>query len=91
MARLVSPRRPDVVRRILEAFRGGATVTKEELLRHSGVSEKMLEYFLAEMNRWYMLTSKRAREGKVYYTLNPEAFHARIDTLLVDPLRNLVS
>ncbi len=90
VARLLSPKTPQNAVRLLECFRGGEPKTKEDLVRESGLSESMVEFYLTRMRRWYMLTARRERGGRTLYELNPEAFHARIDTLLVDPVRNLV-
>lgn len=90
VARLLSPKTPQNAVRLLECFRGGEAKTKEDLVRESGLSESMVEFYLTRMRRWYMVTARRGSDGKTVYEVNPEAFHARIDTLLVDPVRNLV-
>jgi len=90
VAKLISPKRPDQVLRLLGVFRGGSELTKEELVRQSGLSESMVEYYVTKLREWYMLGTRRNRRNQVVYSLNPDAFHARVDTLLVDPIRNLV-
>lgn len=90
LARLLSPKRPDKVVRLFETFRGGSELTKEELVKQSGLSESMVEYYVTKLREWYMLSTRRNQKNQVTYSLNPDAFHARVDTLLVDPIRNLV-
>lgn len=87
---LTSPtRRHKNVVRLLEAFRGGAAVPKEKLVKESHLSEHMVEYYITRLKQMYMLNTHKDRANRITYSLNPEALHARVDTLFVDPVRNL--
>lgn len=90
VARMISPKRPEMALRLLECFRGGSWVNKTHLVRESGLSEWMVEYYITKLKDWYMLDTKKDQTNQIFYTINPEAAHARLDTLLIDPLRALV-
>ena len=90
VAKLIAPRNPDSALRFLRCFYGSKEgLTKEEIIRQTGMSPKMFEYFLTRMRRWRMIKGGRVKDQWRYF-LTPEAFHARIDTLLVDAVHNLI-
>ena len=90
VAKLIAPRNPDPALRFLRCFYGNRDgLTKEEIIRGAGVSPKMFEYFLTRMRRWRMIRGKKVGAQWRYF-LTPEAFHARIDTLFVDAVQNLL-
>lgn len=88
-AKLLAHKAPDQVLRILRCFQGGASRTFEELQRETGLNPKTLEYYLTILRKWYLLHSQKVM-GEIRYFLSPEAFHARVDSLIVDPVRHLV-
>jgi len=88
-AKLLAHKAPDQVLRILRCFQGGASRTFEELQQETGLNKKTLEYYLTILRRWYLLHSQKVM-GEIRYFLSPEAFHARVDSLIVDPVRHLV-
>lgn len=89
VAKLLSPKRINNAVRFLESFKGGKSKTKEEIVGETNISESMIEVYITKLRTWYMLDSRKDKSGRVHYSLNPEAFHARVDTLLIDPIRNL--
>ncbi len=90
VAKLIAPRNPDPALRFLRCFyRSNEGLTKEEIVRQTGISPKMFEYFLTRMRRWRMIKGTKVKNQWRYF-LTPEAFHARIDTLLVDAVQNLI-
>ena len=87
VARLISPRRPDLALRILRCFylRNGRSF--DDLLKETKIPEKMLRFYFTKMRRYRLL--EYDRDQRLYY-LMPTAFHARVDTLLIDPVSTLV-
>ena len=91
LAKLVAHKRPDVMLRILRCFYmqdGG--LTKDDLMRQTGLNRKILEYYMTRLRYWRILHTRRRRDLPALYFLEPHAFHARIDTLLCDPLTCLI-
>jgi len=90
IARLVSPRRPEVALRILQCFMpDNEGVTKAQLLQRTGLKLKSLEYYLTILRCWRLISSQRRRGQPSLYFLEPVGFHSKLDTLFVDPLRVL--
>lgn len=90
LCKFLAPRRPQNVRQILDAFYlqdGG--VTKVELMRQTGLKLRTLEYYITKLRLWRIISTERHRGGPPHYHLEPRSFHARIDTILFDALRNL--
>jgi hypothetical protein len=88
VARLVAPRRVDVVLRILRCFQGKESLTREEIICETGLGEKTFEYYLTKLRYFRLVQGFRSRNGYHYY-ISVDGFHSRIDTLFVDPVRNL--
>lgn len=91
LACLVASKRPQNVLRILRCFymeNGGHTFT--ELMKRTGLREKALRYYITRLRRWRIISTQRRYLRPALYHLEPKAFHARIDTLLCDPLKHLV-
>ena len=92
LARFLARKRPEKALSILRCFYmevGG--LTKEDLMRCTGIRLKALEYYMTRMRYWRILHTKRRHNAQALYYLVPQAFHARIDSLLCDPLARLVS
>jgi hypothetical protein len=87
VAHLISPHRPAIARRILMCFYKNNGRSLADLLKETGLKEKTLRYYLTRM-RFYRLI-EYDRDQRLYY-LTLTAFHARIDTLLIDPISALV-
>ena len=88
LCRFLAPRRPEIVRQILNAFYlEDEGVTKAELMRQVGLKQRTLEYYITRLRRWRVIRTSR-RHSPARYFLEPKMFHARIDTLLVDPLHH---
>jgi len=89
VAKLVAPHKPHLAMKLLRAFYGKPHgITREEILRETGLGEKMFEYFLTKLRHYRIVQGTKA--GGVYrYYLSPDAFHARIDTLFVDPVKTI--
>ncbi len=90
VAQLVAPRRADVVLRILRCFQGKESLTREEIIRETGLGEKTFEYYLTKLRHFRLVQGFKSRDGYHYY-ISVDGFHSRIDTLFVDPVRNLRS
>ena len=90
IARLVSPRRPEVALRILQCFiPDNEGVTKSHLQLQTGLGVKTLEYYMGLFRTWHLISSQRRRGQPSLYFLEPVGFHSKLDTLFVDPLRVL--
>lgn len=90
VAKLIAHKRPDVASRILNVFYLRDTApTKEELIEQAGLTRKTLEYYMARLNYWRLLYRYRRWHCPTRYELSPGGFHARIDTLLCDPIYHL--
>jgi len=87
VAKLVAPKRPQQALRLLNCFYGDKRMTFEELLSETGFEEKLLRYYITKL-RYFRLIDYSRSTGK--YSLDHGAFHARIDTLLCDPIKNLL-
>jgi len=91
LARLIAPRCPKNALKILRCFYlkdGGCTFA--ELLKATELKKRTLEYYLAHFRRWKILWTRREWMRPATYYLEFTAFHARLDTLLCDSLKNLV-
>lgn len=91
LARLIAPKRPRQALAILRCFypkNEGRTF--EELMRETGIKEKALRYYITRLKRWRLIYTMRGRNhSPAAYCLDSRGFHARIDTMLVDPVTNL--
>lgn len=88
VAQLVAPRRPDVALRIVRCFQGRESLTREDIIRETGLGKKTFEYYLTKLRRFRLVQGFKARDGYRYY-ISVDGFHSRIDTLFVDPVRTL--
>lgn len=87
VARLISVKRPEQVLKLLRCFYGGNQCELKDLMRETGLSEKQLRYFITKMRRLRLIEfDPRTRT----YSLDYKGFHARIDTIFVDAIENLV-
>lgn len=89
VARFVAPRRQAIVLKIIQAFYGRQSITRDELLKETELSPKAFEYYLTKFRRARLIGGRKYRDGVYRYHLSVDGFHSRIDTLLVDPLRTL--
>lgn len=87
VAKLISPRRPEQALRLLRCFQGGESKSFEELLRETGLGEKLLRYYITKLRHLRLIDYSRNTRK---YSLDYGAFHARIDTLLCDPIKSLL-
>lgn len=88
VARLVCPHAPDRALKLLKAFYKEGELSKNELLKASEMNEKIFRYYLTQFRKYRIIRGERTVNGYKYH-LSPHAFHARLDTLFVDPLRTL--
>jgi len=87
LCRFLAPRRPEIVRQVLNAFYlEDEGVTKAELMRQVGLKQRTLEYYITKLRRWKIIRTSR-RHSPARYFLEPKSFHVRLDSMLVDPLR----
>jgi len=90
LAKLIAPRAQGQVLALLRCFYpDNRPLTKEELLRSTGLHPKMFEYLLTRMRHFRLVWGEKIG-GQYRYYLDPNAFHVRIDTLFVDPVKHLV-
>jgi DNA-binding IclR family transcriptional regulator len=90
LAKMISPRSAQQVIAILHAFYpDNKPLTKEELLRETKLKKKMFEYLLTRLRHYRLIWGEKIG-GEYRYYLDPNAFHTRLDTLFVDPIKNLV-
>lgn len=90
VARLLSPKRPAIVLKILQTFyKTDEGVTKAELLRQTELRPKTLEYYIGLFKRWKLLETHRHRGTPCHYSLDYRSFHSRLDTLYADPIKTL--
>jgi DNA-binding IclR family transcriptional regulator len=90
LAKLIAPRAQSQVLSILRAFYpDNHPLTKDELLRATRLHPKMFEYLLTRMRHYRLIWGEKI-QGQHRYYLDPNAFHTRIDTLFVDPVKHLV-
>ncbi|MFQ6130114.1 MAG: hypothetical protein ACE5OT_04845 [Candidatus Hadarchaeaceae archaeon] len=90
LAKLIAPRAQQQVLSILRAFYpSNKPRTKAELLSETKLHVKMFEYLLTRMRYYRLIWGEKIR-GEYRYYLDPNAFHTRLDTLLVDPVKHLV-
>lgn len=93
LVRLISPRCPKHALAILRVFYYQGKddiVTKADLMKQLGMKQRTLEYYITKLRHWRIISTERHWGGPPHYHLSPTAFHARVDTLLVDSLQNLV-
>jgi len=88
VAKLVSPRAPEIVLKILGCFYNKEGLTREEILKETGLNGKAFEYYLTKL-RHFRLIQGEGRGGIYRYRLSPDGFHSRVDTLFVDPIKTL--
>lgn len=86
VARLISPKKPGQIMRLLNCFYKGEAKTIKELGKEAGLSEKMIRYYITKLRYFRLIFYDRY--ARMYY-LDAQSFHSRIDTLLVDALSNL--
>jgi predicted transcriptional regulator len=87
VARLISSKRPQQVLKLLRCFYGGTPCKLEDLMRATGFNEKQLRYYITRLRRLRLIEfDSRTRT----YSLDYKGFHARIDTIFVDAIENLV-
>jgi len=89
VARFLSSHRPRQMLSLLNCFYGGRMPTKAELMKQTGLKGRALSYYITRLKRWKILYTHRRRNMQATYSIEPSMFHARIDTLLCDPLKNL--
>ena len=89
-ARLLSPRRPGIVLKILQCFyKVDGGVAKAKLLQQTGLKAKTLDYYIGLFRRWKLLETQRHRGAPCRYTLSYAAFHSHVDTKYCDPIKTL--
>lgn len=94
LARLIAPKRPKNALKILRCFygvEGGRGRTMRELMQETGMKEKTIRYYITCLKRWRILLTQRNYMKPATYHLDHRGFHARIDSLLCDPLKNLIN
>ena len=90
LARLIAPKAWQPTLAILRAFYpDNKPLTKTELIQACGLNEKMFEYLLTRLRHYRLIWGEKIA-GEHRYYLDPNAFHTRIDTLFVDPVKHLV-
>ena len=87
VAKLVAPKRPGQALKLLNCFYGGKGKTFDELLKETGFGEKLLRYYITRLRYFRLIDYSRSTKK---YVLDYGAFHARIDTLLCDPIKGLL-
>ena len=87
VAKLIAPKRPQQALKLLNCFYGDKDKTFKELLNETGFAEKLLRYYITKL-RYFRLIDYSRSTGK--YSLDHGAFHARIDTMLCDPIKDLL-
>jgi len=92
LARFLAPKRPERAKSILRCFYDNDEgCTLAGMMRETGLREKALRYYITKFKWWKLLWSERRFCQQALYRLEPKAFHVRLDTKLVDPLRYLKS
>lgn len=93
LARLIAPRRPNLALKILRCFYSkNEGRTLEELMKETGIThERTFQYYITRLKHWGILWTRRRFNAPAIYSLSHKAFHARVDTLLCDPLKNLIN
>lgn len=86
LARFIAPKRPRRALSIFNCFYGGESLTKAEIMKETGMSEKALNYYATRFKRWKILWTHRRWKMPAIYSISASGFHARIDSVLVDPL-----
>lgn len=89
IARFIAPKRPKRALSILNCFYGGEGLTAAEIMKETGMREKALRYYITKLKRWKILWTHRRWMMPAVYHVEAGAFHARVDSVLVDPLKNL--
>lgn len=89
LARFIAPKRPKRALSILNCFYGGERLTKAEIMKETGMRKRSLEFYITKFRRWKILWTQRRRNMSAVYSIAASAFHARIDSVLLDPLTNL--
>jgi len=89
LARFIAPKCPKRALSILSCFYGGERLTKAEIMKETGMGEKALNYHITRFKRWKILWTHRRWKMPAVYSIAASAFHARIDSVLLDPLTNL--
>lgn len=89
VARFIAPKRPKRALSILNCFYGGERLTKAEIMKETGIKLRSLESYFTRFKRWKILWTHRRWNMPAVYSVAASAFHARVDSVLVDPLTNL--
>jgi len=89
LARFIAPKRPRRALSILNCFYGGESLTKAEIMAETGMRKRSLEFYITKFRRWKILWTHRRWKMPAVYSVAASAFHARIDSVLVDSLTNL--
>lgn len=89
VARFIAPKRPQRALAILRCFYGGESLTKAEIMKEADMRKRSLEYYITKFRRWKILWTYRRWKMPAVYRVEASAFHARVDSVLVDSLETL--
>lgn len=89
LARFIAPKRPSRTLAILNCFYGGESLTKAEIMKETDMKEKALNRYLTRFKRWKIIWTHRRWMMPAIYSISASGFHARLDSVLVDPLITL--
>lgn len=88
VAKLISPKKPEDTLKILNAFYGKKELTIKQILEETGMDERIFRYYLTRFRKLKLIRGERTVHG-YRYLISPHAFHAYLDGVLFQPVKNL--